>query len=205
MKKRLLVSGLLMILVLISFSLVIPLMKPDDVIIYSVYSAIVIVLLLVYLFSGVAKLAVMFIYSGLIIMALLLLRDYAQPIIAIGTLSFIINPLANLETFIEKKLTDEDTAPLRISIRGKYWPFYSYRQAMKNYVRMPQTKKLYTKTWYLRTRQLTTLGLLFTGIYLFINELKNIYFDLINYNLPQIFTFYAVLALFLLTFILYKN
>jgi len=205
MKRRLLISGILIILVLISFGLVIPLMKSDDVIIYSVFAAIIIVLILVYLFSGLAKLTVMTIYSALLAISLIFLRDYAQALIAIGTLSFIINPLANLETFIEKKLNDEDTAPLRISIRGKYWPFYAYRQAMKNYVRMPQTKKLFTKTWYLRLRQLITILLLFVGIYLFINELKNIYFDLINYNLPQIFVFYAVMALFILTFILYKN
>lgn len=205
MKKRLFISGILILLLLVSFSLVIPLMKPEDIIIYSVFAVIVLVLLLVYLFSGVAKFTVMFIYSSLIIVSLMILKDYEQPIIVIGTLAFIINPLANLESFIEKKLTDEDTAPLRISIRGKYWPFYSYRQSMKNYVRMPQTKKLYTKSWYLRVRQLSTLILLFIGIYLFINELKNIYFDLYEYNLPQIFTFYAVITLFVLTFILYKN
>src|SRR5690554_4852463 len=126
MKKRLFISGILILLLLVSFSLVIPLMKPEDIIIYSVFAVIVLVLLLVYLFSGVAKFTVMFIYSSLIIVLLMILKDYEQPIIVIGTLAFIINPLANLESFIEKKLTDEDTAPLRISIRGKYWPFYSY-------------------------------------------------------------------------------
>ncbi len=96
MKKRLFISGILILLLLVSFSLVIPLMKPEDIIIYSVFAVIVLVLLLVYLFSGVAKFTVMFIYSSLIIVLLMILKDYEQPIIVIGTLAFIINPVSNL-------------------------------------------------------------------------------------------------------------
>ncbi len=205
MKRRLIISAILIVVLLVSFSLVIPLMDPDHSIIYGVFAVILIVLMFVYLFSGLAKFLITLIYAVLIITSLILLPDYQHPIIAIGTLTLILNPLANFETFIEKKLTAEDTLPLRISIRGTYWPFYSYRQEMKNFIRLPQTKKLFTKTWYLRLRQLTTLALLFAAIYLFINELKNIYFDLSNYNLLQIFTFYGVLALFVLTFILFRN
>lgn len=205
MKRRLIISAILIVVLMVSFSLVIPLMDPDHSIIYGVFAVILTVLLCVYLFSGLAKFLITLIYAILIISCLILLPDYQHPIIAIGTLTLILNPLANFETFIEKKLTDEDTLPLRISVRGTYWPFYSYRQEMKNFVRLPQTKKLFTKTWYLRLRQLTTLALLFAAIYLFINELKNIYFDLSSYNLLQIFTFYGVLALFVLTFILFRN
>ena len=205
MKRRLLISAIVVALLLISLFFVIPLMESQHQIMYAVFSVIITVLILVYLFSGIAKFIVILIYSTIIITALILLPNYQQPIIVIGTLGFILNPLANLETSIEKALSDEDVSPLRISIRGKYWPFYTYRQEMKNYIRFPQTKKLFTKTWYLRTRQLLTLILLFAAIYLFMNELQNIWIDLTNYNLQQIFIFYGVISLFTLTFILFKK
>lgn len=205
MKRRVLISIILISLLVISLLIVIPLTGNDYNIIYSVFSTVFLALTLVYLFGGTAKFIVMLIYSIIIIVTLILFPDYQYPIIAIGTLFFILNPLANLETWMEKRLTEEDVLPIRISFRGRYWPFYTYRQEMKNYVRMPQTKKLYTKSWYLRTRQLVTIALLFAAIYLFINELKNIYFDLAEYNLIKIFTFYGVITLFTLTFILFKN
>lgn len=205
MKKRLIISAILILILSISFSLVFPLMDLDVSIIYTVFATIGLVLLILYLFNGIAKFLVVLSYSILIIVSLILWPDYQQPIIVIGSLLIILNPLANFEAWLEKKLLDEDILPLRISIRGKYWPFYSYRQEMKNYIRLPQTKKLFTNLFYLRTRQLVTIILLFAAIYLFINELKNIYIDLQNYNLYQIFTFYGVITLFVLTFILYKN
>lgn len=205
MKRRLLISLILILMLLISFMLVFPLMELDYSLIYTVFAIISIVLLSVYLFSGTAKFIVMLIYSLVIILGLIILPDYEQAIIAVGSLMIILNPLSNFETHLEAKLIPTDTAPLSISIRGKYWPFYAYRQEMKNYVRLPQTKKLFTKSWYLKTRQLITILFLFTAIFLFINELKNIYIDLSNYNPLQVFTFYGVISLFVLTFILYKN
>lgn len=205
MKRRLMISIILILILLISFSIVFPLMSLDTSLIYTVFAVISIVLLSVYLFSGTAKFLVMLIYSLLIIFGLIIMPDYQHAIVAVGTLMIILNPLANFESFLENKLIPAETAPLRISVRGKYWPFYQYRQEMKDYVRLPKTKKLFTKSWYLKLRQLTTILLLFIAIYLFINELKNIYIDLSNYNPLQVFTFYAVVSLFVLTFILYKN
>ncbi|CDR31019.1 Uncharacterised protein [Acholeplasma oculi] len=205
MRRRIFISLIISILLLISFSFVYPFLELDYSIIYTVGTVILFVLLFVYLFSGIHKFIVVFIYSVIIISGLLVLPDYQQPMIAIGTLMIVLNPLANFEQYIERKLRDEDTLPLRISIRGKYWPFYSYRQEMKNYVRLPQTKKLFTKKWYLRSRQLLTVTMLFAGIYLFISELRNIYIDLQTYNPIQFFTFYGVVTLFVLTFILYKK
>jgi len=205
MKRRILISAIVVALLLISLIFVLPLFESQYKIMYGVFSVIITVLILVYLFSGIAKFIVVLIYSLIIITCLVFLPNYQQPIIVIGTLAFILNPLANLETTIEKALNDEDVLPLRISIRGKYWPFYSYRQEMKNYIRFPQTKKLFTKAWYLRLRQILTLALLFAAIYLFINELQNIWIDLTNYNLQQIFIFYGVISLFTMTFILFKK
>ncbi|MFA7416965.1 MAG: hypothetical protein WCZ19_00345 [Acholeplasma sp.] len=205
MKRRLLISLILILILLISFTLVFPLMALDHSLIYTVFAIIGIVLLTVYLFGGTAKFLVMLIYSLIILLGLLIMPDYQHSIIAVGTLMIILNPLANFESYIEDKLIPAQTAPLSISLRGKYWPFYAYRQEMKDYVRLPQTKKLFTKSWYLKVRQLVTILLLFTAIYLFINELKNIYIDLSNYNPLQVFTFYGILSLFVLTFILYKN
>ncbi len=205
MKRRLFISLILILMLLISFTLVFPFMGLDHSLIYVVFATIGIVLLTFYLFGGTAKFLVMFVYSLLIIFGLIILPSYQHAIIAVGTLMIILNPLSDFERYLESKLIPAETAPLTISIRGKYWPFYGYRQAMKDYVRLPQTKKLFTKNWYLKLRQLTTLLLLFTAIYLFINELKNIYIDLSNYNPLQVFTFYGVVSLFVITFILYKN
>ncbi|WP_025724667.1 hypothetical protein [Acholeplasma granularum] len=205
MKRRLIISLILILILLISFSLVFPLMNLDHSIIYTVFAIIGIVLVFVYLFSGVAKFIVVLIYSLIIIVGLIILPDYKHAIMAVGTFMIILNPLFNFENYIESKMISDETAPLSISLRGRYWPFYAYRQEMKNYVRLPQTKKLFTKPWYLKLRQLVTLLLLFSAIFLFMNELKNLYIDLSRYNPIQVFTFYGVITLFILTFILYKN
>ena len=152
MKRRLMISIILILILLISFSIVFPLMSLDTSLIYTVFAVIGIVLLSVYLFNGTAKFLVMLIYSLLIIFGLIIMPDYQHAIVAVGTLMIILNPLANFESFLEDKLIPAETAPLKISVRGKYWPFYQYRQEMKDYVRLPKTKKLFTKSWYLKLR-----------------------------------------------------
>ncbi|VEU82529.1 hypothetical protein [Acholeplasma hippikon] len=205
MKKRLIVSSVLIMMFLISLVIVFIVSDPELKIIYGVVTIIMISLALTYLFSGTAKFLIMTIYIITIILGVIFLSDYQHAVIAIGTLAIIVNPLANFEEYLEKQFNKEDILPLRISLRGKYWPFFDYRQEMRNYVHLPQTRKLFTKVWYLRARQITTITLFFTAIFLLINELKNIYIDLTNYNPVQMLTFYAVLAMFVLAFILMKS
>lgn len=205
MKKRLIVSSVLIMMLLISLVIVFIFSQPALRIIYGVITIITIGLTLIYLFSGTAKFIIMLIYIVSISLGVIFLRDYEHAVIAIGTLAILVNPLSNVEEYLEKKLKREDILPLSISLRGKYWAFFSYRAEMRNYVNLPHTKKLYTKVWYLRVRQITSIVMLFTAIFLFFNELKNIYIDLTDYNPYKMMIFYGVIAIFVLAFILIKK
>lgn len=205
MKNRLLLSIILLLVILISMPFAIGFFSQATLIIYFVYAGLMFSYVLIYLFGGVVKFIIYTIYAFSIIILLYLLGDYHQPIIIIGGLLFIVNPLANFENWLDIQFDDEQTLPLRINLRGRYSPFYQYLNSMKDYYKLPQTRKLYTKKWYLRVRQLTTLFLLFLSIYLLINEMRNIVIDLTNYNLNQLLIFYTVFSLFYLTFILYKK
>src|SRR5690554_5439161 len=104
MKRRLFISLILILILLVSFILVFPLMELDHSLIYMVFATIGIVLLTVYLFSGTAKFLVMSIYSLILIFGLIILPDYQHAIIAVGTLMIILNPLSNFESYLESKL-----------------------------------------------------------------------------------------------------
>lgn len=205
MRKRLIISTILILVLIISLVIISIISQPRLKIIFGILTLVTVILTLIYLFSGTAKFFIMSIYSILIAFGLIFLSDYQHAVIAVGTLGILLNPLADFEVYLEKKLNRESVLPLSISLRGKYWPFFRYREEMKNYVKLPKMRKLFTKTWYLRLRQITTIILFFAAIYLFINELKNVYIDLTDYNPFKVSVFYGVIALFILAFMLVKS
>lgn len=205
MKKRIFISLLLIILLLVTVSIITLNLPPRISIVYGVIVCILVSLVLVYLFNGLVKFLVMMIYTTAIILGVVVFKDYQHAIIAVGTFAIIVNPLASLENYITQYFDEDEVSQLSISIRGSYWPYYEYRKNMKDFIRLPQTKKLFTKKWYLRLRQLTFIILLFLGLYLFLNELKNIYFDTIYYNPISFLVFYGILAIFVSSFMLVKS
>ena len=206
MKKRLAIALSLAIFFIISLPIALVISSIQNHGLFLIIAILGLVYTAIYVFGGLAKLIIYFIYGATTALFLILLPEiYQLPFVFIGTLLFILNPLANFESFLEKQLNEEDVLPMRISIRGSYWPFFAYRREMKNYYHLPQSRKLFTKKWYLYLRQATTLLLLFLGIFLFIHEISSIASAIDTLDPIYFLSFYSVFIFFLLTFILYKK
>jgi hypothetical protein len=206
MKRRLMISASMVLLLIVLIPIAVLLFDLRDQGIFMIVMIVTFVYVGIYVFGGVPKLIVYFIY-GIITTTILILspQPYHLPIAIIGSLLFVLNPLSTFETFLEKKLNEEDVLPLRISIRGSYWPFYSYQKEMKNFYHLPQARKLFTIKWYLHARQILTVALVTLGTIVFINNLSNIANSLDNFSWINFFNFYSVIIIFILAFFLYKK
>lgn len=203
MKRRIIISIILIILILIALPFVLIFLKAHEQGLFLIGVLIAFGYMSIFIFGSIPKLLIYIIYGGLTALFLYLLQAYQIPIIMIATLLFILNPLARFETFLNKNMSDENVLPIHVSIRGSKWPFFEYRNAMKNFYHLPQSKKLYTMTWYLRTRQLLMLLFIAAGVFLFINQINMIVNTLDNFSWDRFFTFYMVVILFLLARIIH--
>lgn len=206
MKRRIMISASMILLLIVLIPIAVLLFDLRDQGIFMIVMLITIVYVSVYVFGGVPKLIVYLVY-GIITAAMLILapQPYHLPLAIIGALLFVLNPLSAFETFLEKTLNEEDVLPLRISIRGSYWPFYSYQKEMKNFYHLPQARKLFTLNWYLHARQVLTVALVTLGAVVFINNLSNIANSLDNFSWVNFFNFYSVIIIFILALFLYKK
>jgi hypothetical protein len=206
MKRRIAIAGSLTILIFILLPIALILFELRGQGIFMIAAILTLVYVGFYVFGGVPKLIIAFIYGAVTFIFLFLLEEpYHLPFIIVGTLLFVLNPLSSFEQFLTEKMNDEDVLPIRISIRGSYWPFFSYQKEMKNFYHLPQARKLYTKKWYLHARQFTTLGLSTLGIFLFILGINNIANTLDDFNWFNFFVFYNVIVVFILAFFLFKK
>ncbi len=204
MKSRLLISLILSMLIIILMPIALSLFELKGQGIFMISAIITSVYIGVYVFGGVPKLIIYGIY-GIIISLILSFTpyDYQLPIIIIGTLSFILNPLSAFEKYLESKMKDENVLPIRISIRGSYWPFFDYRKEMKNYYHLPQQRKLFTKKWYLHARQISMILLYTLGVFLFIHEINYIANRIEDFNWYNFFALYIVIIVFLLAYFIH--
>ncbi len=206
MKRRIAIAGSLTILILILLPVSLILFNLKGQGIFMITAIIMMVYIAIYVFGGVPKLIIYSIYGLITALFLFLLPDpYHLPVVIVGTLLFVLNPLSSFENYLETHLNDEDVLPVRFSIRGSYWPFFSYRREMKNFYHLPQARKLYTKDWYLHLRQLVTLLLFTLGIFLFILSINLIANSLDNFNWLHFFIFYIIIIVFILAFFMYKK
>lgn len=206
MKRRIVIAGSLtiLILILIPVSLILFNLKGQGI--FMITAIITLVYIGIYVFGGVPRLIIYAIYGLLTALFLILLAEpYHLPVVIVGTLLVVLNPLSSFENYLETHLNDEDVLPVRFSIRGSYWPFFSYRREMKNFYHLPQARKLYTKKWYLHLRQLTTLLLFSLGIFLFILSINSIANSLDNFNWIHFFIFYIIIIVFILAFFMFKK
>ncbi len=204
MKSRLIISLTLSIIIFILMPFALSFFELRGQGIFMISAIISLVYIGVYVFGGVPKLIIYGIY-GVTISTILALTpyDYQLPIVIIGTLFFILNPLAVFEKFLESKMKDENVLPISISFRGSYWPFFEYRKEMKNFYHLPQQKKLFTKKWYLHTRQITMILLYTLGVFLFIHEINYIANRIEAFNWYNFFTLYVVIIVFLLAYFIH--
>lgn len=204
MKSRLIIALTLSILILVLMPIALSLFNIRGQGIFMISAIVSFVYIGVYVFGGIPKLIIYAIYGILIALILSMLPyEYQMPVIIIGTMFFILNPLSVFEKFLESKMKDEDVLPIRISIRGSYWPFFEYRREMKNFYHLPQQKKLYTKKWYLHARQASMILLYTLGVFLFIQQINYIANRIDDINWYNFFTLYAVIIVFLLAYFIH--
>lgn len=201
MKSRLIIALTLSILILILMPIALSLFNIRGRGIFMISAIVSFVYIGVYVFGGIPKLIIYAIYGIVIAVVLSMIPyDYQMPIVIIGTLLFILNPLSLFEKYLESKMKAEDILPIRISIRGSYWPFFEYRKEMKNFYHLPQQKKLYTKKWYLHARQITMVLLYTLGVFIFIQQINYIANRIDDINWYNFFTLYVVIIMFLLAY-----
>lgn len=206
MKRRIAIAGSLTILIFIMMPLALILLNLRGQGIFMISAIVSLVYVGIYVFGGVPKLIVAGIYGVITFIFLFFLeRSYHLPFIIVGTLLFVLNPLSSLEEILSKKMSDEDVLPIRFSLRGSYWPFFSYQKEMKNFYHLPQARKLYTKSWYLHSRQIVMVMLITLGIFLFINGINHIANTLDDFSWFNFFVFYNVTMLFVLAWMLFKK
>jgi hypothetical protein len=206
MKRRIAIAGSLTILIFIMMPLALILLNLRGQGIFMISAIVSLVYVGVYVFGGIPKLIIAFVYGALTFVFLFFLDEaYHLPFIIIGTLLFVLNPLSSFEDYLTHKMKDEDVLPIRFSLRGSYWPFFNYQKEMKNFYHLPQARKLYTKRWYLHSRQIVMLALVTLGIFLFIHSLNNIANSLDNFSWFNFFVFYNVTMLFVLAWMLFKK
>ncbi|HAX03280.1 MAG: hypothetical protein A2Y45_01035 [Tenericutes bacterium GWC2_34_14] len=206
MKRRIAIAGSLTILIFIMMPIALILLNLRGQGIFMISAIVTLVYVGIYVFGGVPKLIIAGIYGVITFIFLLLLKEpYHLPILIMGTLLFVLNPLSSFEEYLTSKMNDEDVLPIRISLRGSYWPFFSYQKEMKNFYHLPQARKLYTKKWYLHLRQIVMLTLITLGIFLFLNGINQIANTLDNFSWFNFFVFYNVIMLFVLAWMLFKK
>ncbi len=206
MKTRIIIAATVTVLIMILLPIGLIVYDIKDQGLFILISLLSLVYLSIYVFGGLAKLVIYFIYGLITMIALLLLPvGYQLPMVMIGTLLFVLNPLAGFEVYMENNMRDEDVLPIRISLKGTYWPFYAYRKDMKNHFHLPQARKLYTQKWYLHLRQITTVLLFALGIFLLISQVRHITNTLDDFSYDNFFVFYIITIIFMLTFFSFKK
>lgn len=201
MKFRLIVALTLTVLIFILMPIALVLLELRGQGIFMLVTILSLVYIGFYVFGGVPKLIVYAIYGILLAVGLKFTPGtYQFPLILIGTLFIILNPLSNFEKYLESKMRDEAVLPIKISLRGSYWPFFEYRKQMKNFHHLPQQKKLFTKKWYLYVRQASMILLYTLGVFLFIHEINYIANIIDDFSWYNFFTLYIVVIIFLLAY-----
>ena len=203
MKRRIIISLIIVLFMIIALPFVLIFSAQHEKGLFLIGVLVITVYLSIFIFGSLPKLIIYMIYGATISLFLYMLQNYQIPIVMIGTLLFVLNPLAQFESYLNKKMNEENVLPIHISIHGSKWPFYEYRRAMKNFYHLPQSIKLFTKKWYLRIRQLLMLLFIAVGIFLFINQISMIVNTLDDFSWDRFFTFYMVIILFLLSWIIH--
>src|SRR5690554_6704545 len=113
MKSRLIISLTLSIVIFILMPIALSLFELKGQGIFMISAIISLVYIGVFVFGGIPKLIIYAIYGVILSIVLSITPyDYQLPIIIIGTLSFILNPLSSFEKFLESKMKDENVLPI---------------------------------------------------------------------------------------------
>ncbi len=204
MKRRIIISIIIAGIIIITSPFAMAFLGIEGRGIFLITAIVLLVYVGIFIFGGLPELIVYGIYGILTTLALYIVgTSYQVPIIVVSTLLFLLNPLSTFEAWLRKSMADENTQPIHISFRGKRWPFFAYRKEMKNYYHLPQSRKLFLNKNYKHLRQVSMIGLIAIGIYLFIHEINHIANTLENFNWTNFLTFYVIVIIFLLAYFIH--
>lgn len=206
MKLRLILSAFMGFISIIMIPSAIIFFEPYGQGVFYVVFIFILINIVYYIYGGLAKFFTYIIYFMLTMIGFIFLDStYHVSISLLAAFTIIVHPLQILETKLEKKMSLELTNPILLNMRGSYWPYFQYREDMKSFYHMPQQKKLKTNKKYLLLRQLTTLSLLFLGLFVFLNNTSAVINDLERFNWISFFEIYVVLWLFLMSYYAFKK
>lgn len=169
------------------------------------FSLLVIVFDFIYLWFGLSRLIVYFIYGVFMIPSLFFFpKEYHILLIFIFTIIIVLNPLAGFEKFLNSNLKDNYTKTFTYVPKGKYEIFHKYKKEMKNHYHLPQTQKFYTKPYYRLLSTVTILGLFFSLIFLLLFSSSDIVIDE-GWNVRSFITLYVAILFTIALLVLYKK
>lgn len=206
MKLRLILSAIMGFISIIMIPSAIIFFEPYGQGVFYVVFIFIMINIVYYIYGGLAKFFTYIIYFILTLIGFIYLdQTYQVSISLLAAFTIIVHPLQILETKLEKKMSKEFTNPILLNMRGSYWPYFQYREDMKSFYHLPQQKKLKTNKKYLLLRQLTTLSLLFLGLFVFLNNTSSVINDLERFNWNAFFEIYVVLWIFLMSYYAFKK
>lgn len=205
MSRRLLLAMIFTASIIVGLIIASSFLQSSEQTIYALVSVLFLLYVALYLFGGLAKLIVFFIYGVSVAVVLALVPEkFSLIIMFIGTLVFVLNPLADFELYLADTLSDVEIEPIRIKVIGKYEPFYQYRKDMKEHFHLPQMRKLFTKSWYQKIRTLTVLLLFGIDVFILLFVANDIaYFREISAN--NILGVYFLTIIFIMMILLHKK
>lgn len=205
MSRRLWIALILSILIIIGVFVASTLLTNSDAVVYSLVSSIFFLYVSIYLFGGLAKLIIFFVYGfSSVIVLRMTPPDYDVIVIFVTALIFMLNPLSGFEHYLTDRLADNEIEPIRIKVKGIYEPYYAYRKEMKNYYHLPQTRKLYVKPWYKTSRQLTSIAIFGIIVFLLLYTTNDI-FDLKVIRIENILSLYVITILYIMLIFIHKK
>lgn len=206
MKLRLILSACMGFISIVMIPSAIIFFEPYGQGVFYVVFIFIIINIVYYIYGGFAKFFTYIIYFMFTLIGFIYFDESYQVLISLlAAFTMIVHPLHFLELHLEKKMSHEFTNPILLNMRGSYWPYFQYREDMKSFYHLPQQKKLKTNKKYLLLRQLTTLLLLFLGLFIFLNNTSSVINDLERFNWNAFFELYVVLWIFLMSYYAFKK
>lgn len=161
--------------------------------------------LVLFFIGGLSKLLIYMIYGLIIFLCMHYFPDYIFVFVVSGTFLLLLNPLYYFENLLAKYIDKQDPIEFQRLVSKSYFPYYDYRAKMKEYYHLPQAKKMHESKAYRWSINIVTISLFALGIFLGLNELKNIGLDLTKFRLEAWLVFYVVIVIFITALLLYKK
>ncbi len=149
MKRRMIIALIAFIISVISLVIGLFALPQSYHSFFYISSLLLAVFAVIYFLFGMPRVLVYFVYALIFTPSVLLLDDkYFILLSFLFTIIAVLNPLASLEQFLDKKLQESETKSYKYIRSGKYYTFFQYKKHMKEFYHFPQVQKLFVKPAY---------------------------------------------------------